>query len=132
MAELKLCPFCGRIPMVEDCGNNRYFVGCKCGIAQDKLYGQKCDAVRRWNTRKPSAQQWIPCSERMPDDGETVLVTRDDGTCKIATFEVGEIENGWQMDSWYTEENVTAWMPLPNPYKGEKNAINERSAWVCS
>ena len=56
MAELKLCPFCGRIPMVEDCGDNRYFVRCKCGIAQDKLYGQRCDAVRRWNTRKPSAQ----------------------------------------------------------------------------
>lgn len=55
MAELKLCPFCGRIPTVEDCGDNRFFVRCKCGIAQDKLYGQKCDAVRRWNTRKPSA-----------------------------------------------------------------------------
>ena len=56
MAELKPCPFCGRIPMVEDCGDNRYFVRCKCGIAQDKLYGQRCDAVRRWNTRKPSEQ----------------------------------------------------------------------------
>lgn len=41
--------------MVEDCGDNRFFVRCKCGIAQDKLYGQRCDAVGRWNTRKPSA-----------------------------------------------------------------------------
>ena len=61
MADLKPCPFCGRIPVVEDCGENRYFVRCKCGIAQDKLYWQRCDAVRRWNTRKvkqlPSAQQ---------------------------------------------------------------------------
>lgn len=39
--------------MVEDCGDNRFFVRCKCGMAQDKLYGQRCDAVRRWNTRKP-------------------------------------------------------------------------------
>ena len=54
--KLKPCPFCGRIPMVDDCGDNRYFVRCKCGIAQDKLYGQRCDAVRRWNTRKPSEQ----------------------------------------------------------------------------
>lgn len=51
MSELKPCPFCGRIPKVEDCGDNRYFVICKCGIAQDRLYGQKCDAVRRWNRR---------------------------------------------------------------------------------
>ena len=52
MAELKPCPFCGRTPTVDDCGDHRYFVRCKCGIAQDKLYAQKCDAVRRWNTRK--------------------------------------------------------------------------------
>ena len=52
MADLKLCPFCGRIPVVEDCGTNRYFVRCKCGIAQDKLFFQKCDAVRAWNKRK--------------------------------------------------------------------------------
>lgn len=52
MAELKPCPFCGRTPTVDDCGDHRYFVRCKCGVAQDKLYMQKCDAVRRWNTRK--------------------------------------------------------------------------------
>lgn len=52
MTELKPCPFCGRTPIVDDCGDNRYFVKCKCGIVQDKLYAQKCDAVRRWNTRK--------------------------------------------------------------------------------
>ena len=53
MADLKPCPFCGRTPIVDDYGDHRYFVRCKwCGIAQDKLYMQKCDAVRRWNTRK--------------------------------------------------------------------------------
>ena len=56
MADLKPCPFCGRIPVVEDCGTNRFFVRCKCGIAQDKLYWQRCDAVRRWNTRKVKQQ----------------------------------------------------------------------------
>ena len=53
MAEPIKCPFCGRIPTVEDCGTNRWFVRCKCGIAQDKLYHQRCDAVRAWNRRKP-------------------------------------------------------------------------------
>lgn len=52
MDELKPCPFCGRKPIVDDCGDYVYFVRCECGIAQDKLYAQKCDAVRRWNTRK--------------------------------------------------------------------------------
>lgn len=49
--ELKPCPFCGRIPIVEKCGSKEYFIRCKCGINQDKLYHQKCDAIRSWNKR---------------------------------------------------------------------------------
>ena len=52
MSDLKACPFCGRIPEIEDCGEHRWFIRCKCGIAQDKLFFQKCDAVRAWNKRK--------------------------------------------------------------------------------
>ena len=52
MSDLKACPFCGRIPDIEDCGEHRWFIRCKCGIAQDKLFFQKCDAVRAWNKRK--------------------------------------------------------------------------------
>ena len=70
--------------------------------------------------RLPSAQQWIPCSERLPEDDETVIVTRDNDIIAIATFEEGEVNNGWWMDFWYTEDNVKAWMPLPEPYKGEQ------------
>lgn len=56
MAELKPCPFCGRIPKIEDCGDHRYFVKCKCGIEQSSLYAQRCDAIRRWNRRKTEPQ----------------------------------------------------------------------------
>jgi len=49
---LKPCPFCGRTPTVEDCGSNEYFIKCKCGIVQDKLYTQRCDAANHWNNRK--------------------------------------------------------------------------------
>lgn len=52
MSSLKPCPFCGKMPIVDDCGDNRYFVKCMCGIEQTRLYGQKCDAVRHWNRRK--------------------------------------------------------------------------------
>ena len=40
------------MPIVEDCGDHRYFVKCKCGIEQSRLYWQKCDAARHWNRRK--------------------------------------------------------------------------------
>ena len=66
MAEPIQCPFCGRIPTVEDCGTNRWFVRCKCGIAQDKLYHQRCDAVRAWNRRK-SEIELVRCRDKMGD-----------------------------------------------------------------
>ena len=51
--ELKPCPFCGKEAIIDDCGDHRYFVRCThCSIAQDKLFWQKCDAKRAWNTRK--------------------------------------------------------------------------------
>ena len=57
MAELKPCPFCGRVPIIEDCGERSYFIKCKCGIEQSRLYMQKCDAVRHWNRRKTEPQR---------------------------------------------------------------------------
>lgn len=50
--KLKPCPFCGHKAVIDDCGDNRYFVRCShCSINQDKLYAQKCDAVKAWNRR---------------------------------------------------------------------------------
>ena len=56
MVELKPCPFCGRMPIIQDCGDYGYFVTCRCGIEQTKLYAQKCDAVKHWNRRKTEPQ----------------------------------------------------------------------------
>ena len=59
--KLKPCPFCGHKAVIDDCGYKMYFVRCShCSINQDKLYAQKCDAVKAWNRRAneelPSAQ----------------------------------------------------------------------------
>lgn len=51
--ELKPCPFCGKEAIIDGYDLFGYFVRCTyCSIVQDKLFGQKCDAIRRWNTRK--------------------------------------------------------------------------------
>lgn len=81
MAELEPCPFCGRTPTVDDCGDHRYFVRCKCGIVQDKLYTQKCDAIRRWNTRKIDKDTNVPStdciSRREAIEGADKIIERD-------------------------------------------------------
>lgn len=58
--------------------------------------------------------RWIPCKDRMPEKGQKCLVW-DKGTIAIDTF----IGNGKPYDwKWYMRD-YEAWMPLPEPYKGE-------------
>ena len=63
-------------------------------------------------------QRWIPCSERMPENSRTVLVT-DWG---ITGFGRRFDGRWWDCDGNVLKD-VSAWMPLPEPYKkdGEQN-----------
>lgn len=58
--------------------------------------------------------EWIPCAERLPDSDGRYLVTCN----KWGAWNVDW--NIWKMEpkpSWLWEQGVTAWMPLPEPYK---------------
>lgn len=56
--------------------------------------------------------EWIPCSERLPDDGEEYLVTvQCDGHSIVDIDQC--FSYGW--DDYGAD--VIAWMPLPKPYQ---------------
>lgn len=59
----------------------------------------------------PSAQQWIPCSERLPNQNGKYLVVGRQKAINILKFDGGR---------WYGKWGVVAWMPLPEPYKGDE------------
>jgi len=59
---------------------------------------------------QPSAQQWIPCSERLPDQNGKYLVVGRQKAINILKFDGGR---------WYGKWGVVAWMPLPSPYREE-------------
>ena len=65
------------------------------------------NSINRLLSVKPETK-WIPCTERLPQNGQKVLITT---------------KNGSVMDFYYIEGNstwdmVTAWTPAPEPYKG--------------
>lgn len=88
----------------------------------------------------PAQPGWIPCKERLPKEDGNYLVTFEEGyaadygfdSIGIAPFEVDCEGFGiWQeefdrhtlgsLGSDWVEIKVIAWMPLPEPWKGEEH-----------
>lgn len=73
----------------------------------------------------PSVQRWIPVSERLPEEKKQVLVCDAYGFIYTAECEVIS-DDEWLDWRWYESveyrpmDDVVAWMPLPEPWKGEK------------
>lgn len=87
-------------------------------------------AAERVLTDLPSAQpeqRWIPCSKRLPEAGVRYQVTFESGEVGYADFrnkiflsDGSAKENVWETERYYEDDGeVIAWMPLPEPYKGE-------------
>ena len=91
-----------------------------------RAFDKAMDLVLKYDARiaeLEAAQRWIPVSERLPEDGETVFVIIHDG---FERFENGNevarltyLGNGnWW--SWESERYVvTHWMPLPSAPESE-------------
>ena len=80
----------------------------------------------------PSAEperKWIPVTEALPKNAEFVLLTirrLDKSYSQIPFISVGYVS--WNQNAWWCAHDgdcdahnveVLAWMPLPEPYRGE-------------
>ena len=74
------------------------------------------NCIKRLNKVKSAnrPQEWIPCSERLPERLERVLVTRANGRVE-ETFRWDNEEYPW--NGGY--DDILAWMPLPEPYTAD-------------
>lgn len=75
------------------------------------------DGVMRIPSADRQQGEWIPCSERLPEDGEDVLAwieTRYDSRIACCNYYKG----GWFDAITDALVKPAAWMPLPEPYKG--------------
>lgn len=70
----------------------------------------------------PSAQRWIPCGERLPEPGVNVLVDVADIPAGGRFPLIDEIcKDGEWLNCDGSEWLALAWMPIPDPWKGEQN-----------
>ena len=73
---------------------------------------------------QPQVGGWIPVTERLPEDEYGVLATvngKHNNTTFIDALEIAEYDSdeGWIIEGYldWINPDVTAWMPLPEPYK---------------
>lgn len=64
--------------------------------------------------------KWISVKERLPPEGEIVLVCDNSGYPIDAEVDMGFLENGEWKEEEYIEIGVTHWMPFPEPPKEEE------------
>ena len=68
----------------------------------------------------PSAQQWISCSERLPEDGRVVLWCNEHGSV-FTTAITARFDNSWAVGKRHRSSRMVAWMLFPEPWKGERD-----------
>lgn len=111
----------------------------------DKVTGEVVKALKELPSAQPE-QQWIPCSERLPESIRPVIVTwKNNDPASYYQYIVGKHYTGtacYKNDKWYWYSSTTedmlaeygrydseefdeaieclAWMPLPEPWKGEQ------------
>ncbi|EFM6525978.1 DUF551 domain-containing protein [Escherichia coli] len=83
-----------------------------------ELVSQTCKLNELSGNYPVTPDSWISCSERMPNDGQHVIILCDGAFVLYAQYRDGEffdiVRNG---DEFFETQsrNVTDWMPLPEP-----------------
>ena len=68
--------------------------------------------------KKQSVNEWIPCSEKLPEANKDVLICFSDGDVHIASRTHEEFSDFIDREC-NIFKNVVAWQLLPEPYKSQ-------------
>ena len=100
----------------------------KAVIKDKNLLSEAMEKLARYEDaeEKDRLGQWIPCSERLPEEEEYILLS----FANCTGLDIGRYENDGENDKFYPGDEeetyasyglvVNGWMPLPEPYREEK------------
>ena len=72
----------------------------------------------------PETAKWIPCSERLPDESGTYIVSAIDGNILRVSFAKWMPRlRTWALNGSRSYWKVKAWMPFPDSYKPEGEIV---------
>lgn len=92
--------------------------------------GAECvsfDNLRKFVEEQSKINEWIPCSERLPNVSRCRVTLKYDMEVGPPAYETKDADFGRWRDGYGFRDDqmdditcyVTAWQPLPEPYKGE-------------
>lgn len=101
----------------------------------DVFGGEHAEFIKLALKALEQESRWIPCSERLPEEKDAGILKKL-GTEKRSEYVLATVEvkgermtvtactyDGkwdWNMKYAFPDFKVVAWMPLPEPYRGEK------------
>lgn len=74
-----------------------------------------------------ASTRWTPVSKGLPEETDTYIVTCIDKNTNKKWTDVAEYSKrhgGWRY-GLHSSDDIDAWMPLPEPYGGEKNGDSD-------
>ena len=101
---------------VQETGVNEIPAGFGCTreyIANEKVASHLTD-------HGVTVQEWIPVTERLPEESGMYIITANDGHAQRVSFVQWQKKNRmWNLTGARSYWRVTHWQPLPQPPKGE-------------
>ena len=76
----------------------------------------KSEDAEELRSNSDVASKWVPCSERLPENAMNVIAQFSSGTVTELRYAGNGIFEGIYE---YSTKVIIAWMPLPEPYRGE-------------
>ena len=103
-----------KLEIAEDCDNCKHnHHSIYCGMGSE--FVTACEAI--CEAPEVDIPHWIPCSERLPEEEDYYLVTKEDDIAYSIDIALWNPHYHWSNNGFHKADKVIAWQPLPEPYQ---------------